>query len=147
MENSVSPVLKPLKVSSHFQYQEVFLNAKLAVSGNTGVGDIRVLYRVPGSSFILESLSLPWPYELDQKIKYDQHLPNSGLLIWHIDEDVGSNSNEWHRRVDLEQADGLFELNYKKQPPKFPSRIGVVTSLDGSVITSKNPCVFFKCSA
>ena len=41
-------------------------------------------------------------------------IPDSGLLIWHIDED-GSNNNEQmtpalHYQVSVEQADGLFHL-------------------------------------
>ena len=43
---------------------------------------------------------------------YDDYAPASGLLIWHIDEDVrrGSdvNRHEQHKRVDVECADGLF---------------------------------------
>ncbi len=47
---------------------------------------------------------------------YDDFLPRSGLLIWHIDDSIvrvnGStsdiNQNEKHKRVDVECADGLF---------------------------------------
>jgi len=43
---------------------------------------------------------------------YDTYAPTNGLAIWHIDETVGSigtaNNNEFHKRVDLECADGLF---------------------------------------
>ncbi len=50
-----------------------------------------------------------------QKTGYDAGLPGCGLLIWHIDESVTStnsaNANANHRLVDLEQADGLRELN------------------------------------
>ena len=47
---------------------------------------------------------------------YDDHAPESGLLIWHIDEWTGSgidvNINELHKRVDVECADGLwFDAN------------------------------------
>jgi M6 family metalloprotease-like protein len=45
-----------------------------------------------------------------QQTLYDSYLPNSGLLIWHIDDNVWDNSNENHPRVRLEQADGLNEL-------------------------------------
>lgn len=45
-----------------------------------------------------------------QKSGYDQHLPGEGLLIWHIDDDVSSNSNENHPKVALEQADGSRNL-------------------------------------
>lgn len=49
-----------------------------------------------------------------QKEGYDTYLPGSGLLIWHIDENILSNgwsqndvnSNESHKGVDLEEADG-----------------------------------------
>lgn len=40
-----------------------------------------------------------------QKDGYDLNLPGSGLLIWHIDENVPDNSNDAHRMVDLEEAD------------------------------------------
>jgi hypothetical protein len=53
-----------------------------------------------------------------QKIGYDAYLPNSGLLIWHIDETQYSNDNQWYPGytsngnylVALEQADGLYEM-------------------------------------
>jgi immune inhibitor A len=45
-----------------------------------------------------------------QKTKYDQKLPGDGLLIWHIDESIGENSNEAHPKVKLMQADGLNQL-------------------------------------
>ncbi len=56
-------------------------------------------------------------FENRQKIGSDQTLIESGLLIWHIDSSVscggnGCNSDEWHRKVDLEQADGQYDLNY-----------------------------------
>ncbi|MBT3251593.1 MAG: M6 family metalloprotease domain-containing protein [Candidatus Marinimicrobia bacterium] len=50
-------------------------------------------------------------FENRQKILSDQTLPNSGLLIWHIDSSVWGNSNDWHRLVDVEQADGNYSLN------------------------------------
>lgn len=41
---------------------------------------------------------------------YDKFLPGSGLLIWHIDDNMDSNSNELHYRVALVQADGNRDL-------------------------------------
>ena len=47
-----------------------------------------------------------------QKVGFDASLPGSGILVWHIDNSVGSinsnnvNNNASHRRVDLEEADG-----------------------------------------
>jgi len=54
-----------------------------------------------------------------QQLKYDSYLPGEGLLIWHIDEEVinanwnsnGVNSNEEHKGVDLEEADGDDDLD------------------------------------
>lgn len=40
----------------------------------------------------------------------DAFLPAGGLLIWHIDDSVYSNSDENHPKVKLMQADGTDEL-------------------------------------
>jgi immune inhibitor A len=56
-----------------------------------------------------------------QKKGYDFYLPSSGLLIWHIDENVSDNNHQWypghttygHYMVALEQADSLWELEKK----------------------------------
>jgi immune inhibitor A len=45
-----------------------------------------------------------------QKTGYDRMLPGSGLLIWHIDDSMSSNSDENHFKVALVQADGLKNL-------------------------------------
>lgn len=51
-------------------------------------------------------------------IGYDAALPGHGILIWHVDDSVGLNDNQWypgytqygHFHVALEQADGLWQL-------------------------------------
>jgi len=48
-----------------------------------------------------------------QQTGFDSYVPSSGLLIYHVDETVTNNSSEWHPKVMLEQADGLFDLQYK----------------------------------
>lgn len=65
-------------------------------------------------------------------IGYDSALPGWGVLIWHIDDSVYSNDNQWypgytssgHFHVALEQADGLWELEqgqgYGDQEDPFP---------------------------
>ena len=40
-----------------------------------------------------------------QLVGFDQKLPGSGLLLWHIDEARTSNTDDTHRLVDLEEAD------------------------------------------
>jgi immune inhibitor A len=51
-----------------------------------------------------------------QKSGFDAHLPESGLLIWHIDDAIAENSNEAHYKVALMQADGSrnLELNINR---------------------------------
>jgi immune inhibitor A len=45
-----------------------------------------------------------------QKVLFDKFIPNSGLLIWHIDEATATNSNESHYKVALMQADGKKDM-------------------------------------
>jgi M6 family metalloprotease-like protein len=50
-----------------------------------------------------------------QRVGYDAALPGCGLLVWHIDETRTSsnlaNADETRRLVDLEEADGLNQLD------------------------------------
>ncbi len=48
-----------------------------------------------------------------RKTDLDLGIPGSGLLIYHVDEAIGGNSNENHPKVAVEQADGLFNLENK----------------------------------
>jgi M6 family metalloprotease-like protein len=41
-----------------------------------------------------------------RRIGFDSGLPGEGLLIWHVDLSIAGNSDDAHRRVDLEEADG-----------------------------------------
>ena len=43
---------------------------------------------------------------------FDASLPGNGLLVWHIDDSIGGNTNELHPMVGLVQADGLEELKF-----------------------------------
>ncbi len=45
-----------------------------------------------------------------QKTRYDLHLPGEGLLIWHIDDSISTNTNEVHPKVALMQADARNDL-------------------------------------
>ena len=49
-----------------------------------------------------------------QQSRYDRFIPASGLLIWHIDDNIDSNSNEFHYKVALMQADGRKDLESRK---------------------------------
>lgn len=62
-----------------------------------------VIYKLPvGESAAGEEYFL---IENRQRVGFDSALPGSGLLIWHIDESVDSNDDQFHRKVDLEEAD------------------------------------------
>ena len=64
----------------------------------------------PGNEYFL--------VENRQQTGYDTYLPAAGLMIWHIDDNVANNDNEWwpgcgwgsHYWVALVQADNLWEL-------------------------------------
>ncbi len=45
-----------------------------------------------------------------QRTGFDAELPGEGLLIWHIDDAIDANTDEWHPKVSLEQADGKQDL-------------------------------------
>jgi immune inhibitor A len=45
-----------------------------------------------------------------KKINFDSELPAEGLMIYHIDENQSTNSNQNHPLVGIEQADGKRHL-------------------------------------
>lgn len=69
-----------------------------------------VAYRLAknGSAFANEYFLV----ENRRRVGFDAQLPGEGLLVYHIDENVPGNWNEWHPLVMLEQADGFFDLQY-----------------------------------
>ena len=56
----------------------------------------------PGNEYFL--------VENRQRNRFDASLPNGGLLIWHIDDSVSTNTNESHYKVALMQADAKRDL-------------------------------------
>jgi immune inhibitor A len=67
-------------------------------------------YGAPANEYIL--------VENRQKVGFDNYLPSSGMLIWHVDENQSGNDNQWypghtdygHYKVALEQADGQWHM-------------------------------------
>jgi immune inhibitor A len=59
-----------------------------------------------------------------QQIGFDQRLPGSGLLVYHVDETAGDNDDESRYIVGLEQADGLFELEQLESGEAFAADPG-----------------------
>ena len=77
-----------------------------------------------------------------QKMLFDSNLPGKGLLIWHIDEAIGSNSDENHPKVALEQADAMRSLelgrNRGDAGDPFPGSTNNRNFSFGSVPSSKS---------
>ncbi len=73
-----------------------------------------VVYRLTKGGSI--GVTQYWLVENRYWTGFDAALPAPGLLIYHIDESVGSNNNDWHPRVFVEQADGLFNLQAYANP-------------------------------
>jgi immune inhibitor A len=71
------------------------------------VKDANTVYRLwkdgaPGSEYFL--------VENREKKLFDTSLPGAGLLIWHIDDSITTNTDESHYKVALLQADGRRDL-------------------------------------
>jgi len=77
-----------------------------------------------------------------QKVQFDKFLPNSGLLVWHVDDAISSNTNEAHYKVALMQADGKkdMELNHNRgdSGDSFPGSTNNHTFNDSSNPNSKS---------
>lgn len=79
-------------------------------NGNVTISDVKDGHEVhrlwkdgaSGSEYFL--------VENRQQDRYDAELPGEGLLIYHVDDAIGSNSDETHYKVGLEQADGEGDL-------------------------------------
>jgi immune inhibitor A len=73
-----------------------------------------------------------------QRTGYDADLPGDGLLVWHIDENQGGNTDESHYKVALLQADGKRDLEHNSgrgdAGDPYPG-----TSGNTSVTASSNP--------
>jgi len=79
-------------------------NARVTI---TDVQDSRTVYRLwKDGAFASEYFLV----ENRQRNGFDRGLPGDGLLIWHIDDSIASNSNEFHYKVALVQADGSRDL-------------------------------------
>jgi M6 family metalloprotease-like protein len=53
-----------------------------------------------------------WLVENRERIGFDAGLPGEGLCIYHVDESRNGNTDPYHYRVQLEQADGLNQMNF-----------------------------------
>lgn len=51
-----------------------------------------------------------------RRLGFDAHIPGDGMLIEHVDENQQNNTDENHYLVDIEQCDGLRQLNLNDNP-------------------------------
>ncbi len=65
------------------------------------------VYRIstpdPNEYFLLENR---------QNVGIDIAVPGHGMIIWHIDDNLTTNADENHKWVDVEEADGLNQLDH-----------------------------------
>lgn len=92
----------------------------------------------PGSQYFL--------VENRQRYGFDTYLPWEGLLIYHIDENMPNNNNQWypgytssgHYRVALEQSDGLWEMerymNSGNYGDPFPGSMLIYTTFNDTTV-------------
>jgi len=81
---------------------------------NSSMQDITIPPLDTDSSAVRLWVHHPYEYfmiENRQKIGLDVALPGAGVLIWHVDERRGGNSNEDHKLLDLEEASGIQDMD------------------------------------
>ena len=141
---------------AHFDaYSRVYLGFSDAINVAGGISsaqvpaveDTGVVYRLwtdgnQGSQYFL--------VENRQRIGFDTHLPSYGMLIYHVDENVYGNDDQWypghtssgHYQVALEQADGDWDLeqnsNSGDSGDPFPGATGNRTFDSTSTPDSKD---------
>lgn len=92
----------------------------------------------PGSQYFL--------VENRRRLGFDTYLPWEGLLIYHVDENIPNNNNQWypgytssgHYRVALEQSDGLWEMerymNSGNYGDPFPGSMLIYTTFNDTTV-------------
>jgi len=90
----------------------------VSVTNRTGNGDANFADVKDGHDVVRlwkngESSQEYFLLENRQKTGFDDHLPGEGLLIWHVDDAIATNTNENHPKVALEQADGKRDLELR----------------------------------
>ena len=131
--------LSPSHFDAWCKYQLGWVNPVFVNNDTVGV-DIPAI-EDSAVSYILwtegQSSSEYFIVENRQQIGFDSQIPSAGLMIYHIDESVGGNSNDWHPRVMLEQADGQFHLqnntNSGDSGDPFPGQTSK-TTFDGNTL-------------
>ena len=104
----------PIEFNPHFKEKlgwmtPIVLEGTGSVTNMPSTNDSSTYYRI--------NTSYPWEYYLlanMQKTEWNSQIPNSGLMVWHIDSSQRNNTNVSRLHVVPEQADGRQDL---QQPP------------------------------
>ena len=104
----------PIEFNPHFKEKlgwmtPIVLEGTGTVTNMPSTNDSPTYYRI--------NTPYPWEYYLlanMQKTEWNSQIPNSGLMIWHIDSSQRNNTNVSSLHVVPEQADGRQDL---QQPP------------------------------
>lgn len=131
----------PIEFNPHFKEKlgwmtPIVLEGTGTVTNMPSTNDSPTYYRI--------NTPYPWEYYLlanMQKTEWNSQIPNSGLMIWHIDSSERNNTNVSSLHVVPEQADGRQDLqqpppggNYWDGGDPYPG-----TSGNTSFSTSSNP--------
>ena len=112
----------------HFDpWSKAFLDWVTPTGHAAGARFVESISRVEDSGEVHRFLDNPGGFEIGgsgeyflienrQQVLFDARLPGCGILVWHIDEALDHNRNGGHtaashRLVDIDEADGLAELD------------------------------------
>lgn len=104
----------PAQLSAWSKWVLGWMNLTNVTANQTGVSIPAVEY-TPTAYRLWRNGSVGNEYfivENRQQMGFDSELPGNGLLIWHVNDDVWGNDDEWYPHIALEQADGKFNLQY-----------------------------------
>lgn len=76
--------------------------------------------------------------------QWEQFWPDRGLMIWHVDDSLGSYFQSLHKVVDLEAPHGLWDWDFNTNTPSTPNPISGLDSLDVSAVANLGSatCIF-----
>ncbi len=129
----------PVQIGAYLKYKSGW------ASQVTPIGDDnQVDLPAGGNQFLILAKSRTEYFLVENRHKAgrDNHLPSSGLAVWHVDE-LGSNNNEdrtqaKHYECSLEQADGAYDLERGVNSGDLNDLFNAATSTEFSDATEPN---------
>jgi M6 family metalloprotease-like protein len=106
---------RPAHLDAWSKYWLDWLMLTSLTANSSGVEVPAIEYNPVAYRLAKEGDSAAYEYfivENREQIGFDDGLPGQGLMIYHIDNRISGNWDEWHPKVSVEQADGRFDLQY-----------------------------------